>query len=1262
MIVLAVSEPAQAAQDSPSILTNGTVKLDVNPEANLGAPGGTPSSGEETTDVGLRLSSTDNESISPGGSQEGWGVADAGSGTTGSVGGGRGNHNLTVVDFSSTDDTATSVVEVTTKEGAPSLKVTHEYSPSSSPNLFKAIVTIENIGAEAAKSVRYRRVVDWDVEPTPFDEYVTIEGEKTSDLRYSSNEGFADQDPLSPLQNWGASGFFTDHGPEDQGALFDFVLGSLAPGEKRTLSAFYGAAADEQTALAAVAEVGAKVYSLAQPNTSDGASKGTPNTFILAFSQQSGPSAPLFKDDLVKIEEDGWAEPNVLSNDRDPETIQVTDNTQLEHGYADCYEEGYCYYSPDADFNGEDYFEYTATGDYGVRGTARVKVEVTPVNDAPYVRRDTYEVKENSELKVSAPGLLENDEDIEGDPFSVVTDGDANPRYGTLTLNQDGSFNYKPDNNFSGQDYFYYRATDGKDQSWSSRVSINVTAVNNPPTAQDDAAETDENTAAAIEVLANDTDPEGDSLTVSDSTQPSNGQVDCTQAGECTYTPEANFNGEDSFTYTASDGNGGTDQGKVAITVKAVNDTPKAQADTYTTEEDKPLTVDAPGVLGNDSDADDDQLTAEAVGQPQNGNLTLNPNGSFTYEPEANYNGEDTFTYKACDDAATLACAEPVQVKITVSSVNDAPTAKDDSATTPGDVPKNIDVLANDTDADGEALTIQEYTQGSGGMVTENPDRTLKYTPDDTFTGEDTFTYTVADGNGGTAKATVTVNVTPAVNDPPASKDDSYTTKEDNDLSISAPGALENDTDPENDPLTAVEAEGSTNGTLTLVEDGSFTYKPDKDYNGTDTFTYKATDGQDPGNTSTVTITVDAVNDQPVANPDSATTPRDNAVKISVLTNDKDADGDQLTVSNSTQPSNGQSDCTQAGECTYTPGSGFTGQDSFDYTAADGNGGANTTTVSVAVEEPPPPPETNITSGPEGLTNSDTASFAFTSDRQEVTYECKLDGAAFEKCSSPNEYTSLSQGSHTFEVRAVDSLNQTDVSPAKRTFTVDTNAPTVNAPDEQFLVPSQLGTPDIPVRITWSGSDDRSGIVRYELQHSVDGGPFATLDLPEPLARALTPDLKQGTHRFRIRAQDEAGNWSAYKTGPSFVLSAYQETSSAVSYPSGSWVRQALSTAYGGYVRHETSSGARAKFDFTGREAAWVTYKGPNRGKAEIYVDGTRVKVVDLYSAKTRARQVVFKRSWASSGSHEIVVKVLGKKNSSSKNTRVGVDAFVSIN
>ncbi len=830
----------------------------------------------------LQISSTDNDGISPGGSQEGWGVADDGTGTTGFVSGNAdyGKRNVTVSSFTATSDTATSVVDVGAASSEVSFQVTHDFKVSSdSDNLFVAEVTVKNTGSRVAEDLRYRRVVDWDAEPTAFDELVTIDGEKFPYLLFSSNEGFASPDPLSGDENYGASGFFTGHGPDDQGTLIDLTLGALDPGAQRTFKLYYGAAANESAALSAVQSVGAQVYSLAKPYT--GANEeGSPNTFMMAFSVPQQP--PSAKDDSATVDEDG-----------------------------------------------------------------------------------------------------------------------------EVTLN----------------------------------------------------------------VLENDTDPEGDSLTVSDSTRASNGQVNCTEGGQCTYTPEANFNGEDTFTYTASDGNGGTDEGKVNVTVGAVNDTPEVRADSYTTDEDAPLTVDAPGVLVNDTDVDNDQLTAETLQQPQNGTLTLDSNGSFTYEPEADFNGEDSFTYEAAD--------------------------------------------------------------GQGGV-----------------------------------------------------------------------------------------------------------------------------------NTATVTVTVDPVNDPPQANPDSATTEQGQSTTISVLDNDTDPENDQLTVTDSTQPSNGQVDCTQAGECTYTSENDFNGEDAFIYTVSDGNGGTNTATATIDVTDPiipGPPPETTITSGSEGFTNSASASFSFSSNQDDATFECKLDNSNFEECSSPKEYTSLSDGPHSFEVKSIDSFGQSDLSPEKRTFTVDTTVPTTSVPTENFISSSQLGTSTIPVRLKWSGSDDRSGINRYELQHSFNGGSYSDVSLPSSASSTRTLNLSPGNHRFRVRAQDRAGNWSAWKTGASFALRAHQENNSNITY-SGTWKRQAQSSAYGGYVKYSTASGSKARFRFTGRKVAFVTRKGPNRGRAQIYIDGTRVKTIDLYSSSTKVRQVVFTKSWGSSGTHTLEVRATGTKNSSSSGKRVDIDAFLRIN
>src|SRR5262249_11467863 len=242
----------------------------------------------------------------------------------------------------------------------------------------------------------------------------------------------------------------------------------------------------------------------------------------------------------------------------------------------------------------------------------------------------------------------------------------------------------------------------------------------------------------------------------------------------------------DSFTYKANDGQANSATATVTITVTAVNDVPIAGNDTYTTDEDTTLTVAAAGVLANDTDADNDPLTAVLVTGPQHGTLTLNTNGSFTYSPAGHYHEPDSFTYKANDGQANSNVAT---VSITVNSVNDVPVAAADSYSVLEDntltVPVATGVLANDTDADGDPLTAQLVASVSHGTLTLNADGSFTYTPAANFNGTDSFTYKASDGQATSAVTTVTITVT-AVNDVPVAGNDGYTTDEDTTLTVAA--------------------------------------------------------------------------------------------------------------------------------------------------------------------------------------------------------------------------------------------------------------------------------------------------------------------------------------------------------------------------------------------------------------------------------------------------------------------------------------------
>jgi VCBS repeat-containing protein len=536
--------------------------------------------------------------------------------------------------------------------------------------------------------------------------------------------------------------------------------------------------------------------------------------------------------------------------------------------------------------------------------------------------------------------LLENDTDEDENPLSAdLVNG---PSHGILDLNADGSFSYTPDPNFNGTDFFTYVANDGQVDSNMATVFLTVTPVNDGPVANDDTATTLEDTGVTIAVLTNDTDMEGDLLTVSAVGHAGHGSVTLTATG-VTYTPAPNYYGSDSFAYTVSDGQGGTDTATVTVTVTPANDAPTVADDAYATDEDTALIILAPGVLGNDSDVDGNPLTAVLVAAPAYGSLSLNSDGELTYTPSANFNGSDSFTYTANDGSSDSNIAT---VAITVTSVNDGPVATDDSATTPEDTSVTVAVLANDSDAEGNSLTVAAVTQGSHGSVAINPDGTVSYTPAANYHGPDSFTYTASDGVlSDTAMVSVTVS---PVNDAPVAQDDSYLATEDTTLIIAAPGVLNNDTDVDGDSLSAVVGSAPTHGTLSLAANGSFEYTPAPDYTGADSFTYTLSDGE-LTDTATVSLTIGTANDAPVAQDDSVTTAEDTAVVIPVLANDTDADGNSLTVTTVSDPANGSTLMNPDGTVTYTPDTNFDGADSFTYTASDGQGGTDTATVTVTV-------------------------------------------------------------------------------------------------------------------------------------------------------------------------------------------------------------------------------------------------------------------------------------------------------------------------
>ena len=613
---------------------------------------------------------------------------------------------------------------------------------------------------------------------------------------------------------------------------------------------------------------------------------------------------------------------NVLGNDTDPDgdRLTATGFTTPAHGTLTTNPDGSFTYTPGPGFVGTDSFSYRAFDGVAASDPAVVTITVRVVNAVPLAAIDAATTDEDTSATIA---VLANDVDTDGDPLTVTVVGA--PAHGTATVNADGTVTYRPAENFFGSDGFAYTVSDGLATSAPTAVKITVRPVDDAPAAVADTASTPEDTAVSIDVLANDSDVESATLSATVLAGPAHGTVTPTGLGSFTYTPNADFAGDDAFTYTLSDGTS-TAVGTVAVTVTPTNDAPAVGDDVVVTTADVAVSGD---LTGNDSDPDGDDLTARVVTPPANGTALVAADGTFVYTPNAGFTGLDTFTYEQSD--GTLATAATVTVVVFASGAT-APVAIDDSVTTAEDTPVLIDVVANDVDPDGSSLTTMLLVAPVHGTVSPTPGGYL-YTPNPDFNGVDTFAYEVSDGTSNSQPAIVTVTVTP-VDDAPTAGDDAFFVAEDRALPLNV---LANDASGDGGPLTVTVVTNPTHGALVQIASGSgaFVYRPDADFHGVDTFVYRVTDTDGDSDTATVTITVASVNDRAEAVADNVTTAEDTAITIDVLANDRDADSDPLTATVLTVPAHGALVPLSNGVYRYTPLPGFNGTDTFVYSVQD---------------------------------------------------------------------------------------------------------------------------------------------------------------------------------------------------------------------------------------------------------------------------------------------------------------------------------------
>ncbi len=678
---------------------------------------------------------------------------------------------------------------------------------------------------------------------------------------------------------------------------------------------------------------------------------------------------PVAVDDPVTTPEDTPVTVCVLANDTDPDGplagngVMVLDGPS--HGtYTLSLTTGCVTYTPDPNYNGPDTIRYKVcdSGMPVLCDTAYVLITVIPVNDLPNAINDgPVPVVEDTPTPVN---VLVND-DFGGDgPSTGTINLITPPLHGAASLNDGGtpfdptddSFSYTPNLNYNGPDQFTYQICDSNGDCDLAVVTLNVTPVNDPPLANNDNATTPEDTPVAICVLDNDTDPDGNisgsGVMVLDG--PSHGTYTLNPVTGCvTYTPNPNYFGPDTMRYKICDTGSPVycDTAYVFIEVGPINDLPDAVNDVTTTNEDTPVNV---PVLTNDTFGGDGPSTGAITvfTNPLHGTAVVNTNGTpadptddyITYTPAPNYNGPDQLTYQICD--ANGDCDVAV-VDIAINPVNDPPVANKDMVTTPEDTPVTIPVLNNDTDPDNniDPTSVAVTDPPNHGTAAVNPDGSITYTPDPNYNGPDTLIYNVCDTGMPVYcdTALVVISVTP-VNDLPDAVNDVSVTNEDTPVIVPV---LTNDSFGGDGPNTGTisvftnpsngTAVVNNNGTPTDPTDDFITYTPNPNYNGPDQFTYQICDANGDCDVAVVSLTINPVNDPPLANHDNATTPEDTPVTIPVLNNDTDPDNnlDPTTVTVTDAPDHGTATVNPNGSITYTPDPNYNGPDTLVYQVCD---------------------------------------------------------------------------------------------------------------------------------------------------------------------------------------------------------------------------------------------------------------------------------------------------------------------------------------
>lgn len=761
-------------------------------------------------------------------------------------------------------------------------------------------------------------------------------------------------------------------------------------------------------------------------NDNTGATSNTATITIIVISVNDIPTAA---NDFGTTNEDTPVTlPNVAANDTDVDGTVDASSVDLDpltpgkqttfissDGTWTVSVSGNVTYTPVLNFNGTATKTYVVSDNSGgVSNTAVITIIVNPVNDLPVANNDNGIT--NEDTPVTLPNITANDTDIDGtvdpgsvdlDPLTTGIQASISNAQGTWAAGGTGAVTYTPVLNFNGTATKTYTVNDNAGgKSNAATITIIVNSVNDAPVANNDSGATNKNTPLTLsDVTSNDTDVDGtvDPNTLDLDPSTGGGQTTITLAAgmwstvgaNVTFVPSLGFAGIATVNYVVNDNLGVTsNQAVITITVSNTagtgNTPPVANDDSGVTNENTSVTLS--NIIANDTDADGidassldlDPLTAgqQVTFTNTKGTWTVNILGSVTYTPTSNFNGTAPKTYTINDNVGTT--SNVATITITVSPVNSPPVANAVSGTTNEDTPVTLlNMTANDTDIDGTVdpatVDLDPATSGKQSTLSNalgnwmvDASGNLTYTPPLNYSGIVTISYTVNDNSGATsnpANITITIN---AVNDPPVAVNDLGTTTED--LPVTLANITANDTDVDGtvnpgtvdlDPILTGTQSSFTDahGIWTVTGSGALTFAPALHFNGAATINYTVKDNAGAlSNVASITITVNKINNPPVANDVNGITNEDTSVTlIDITSKDTDVDGavdvssvdlDPLTIGVQTTFTNAQGkwSTSSLGDLTFKPYLNYSGLASIEYTVKDNLGAAsNKAIISITV-------------------------------------------------------------------------------------------------------------------------------------------------------------------------------------------------------------------------------------------------------------------------------------------------------------------------